>query len=84
METFLKDFSQVSCYLHHTDPIGIEDNILVVKIIYKNGEYELIDAGGQAQYTNERRFRNYTGYRSFDDIEFKNLISKYSEEQSEN
>ena len=84
IEVFLKDFSQVNCYLIYTDPKGIDDSALVIKIVYQDGEYELIDVRGQTQYTDESGFRNYTGYRSFDDIEFKNLISKYSEEQSEN
>ena len=60
IETFLKDFLQVDCHLIYTDPTGIGDNVLVIKIIYKDGEYELIDSGGQSKYTEERGFRYYS------------------------
>lgn len=85
METFLKDFSQVDCYFYYyANPTGIEDNALVIKIIYQDGEYELIDANGQSEYTDERGFHYYSGHHSFNEGEFENLISKYSEEESEN
>ena len=53
----------------------------VIKITYKDGEFELIDAGGQAEYTLERKYRNYTGFRYFDTTQFNALITKYCENQ---
>ena len=38
IEVFLKDFSQVNCYLIYTDPKGIDDSALVIKIVYQDGE----------------------------------------------
>ena len=43
-------------------------------------EYEIIDDGGQAQYTLERGHDYYAGYYSFEDEELSELILKYCNE----
>ena len=83
IDMFMDDFSQVDCYYIYTDPTGIEKDTTAIKIIYSNGEYELIAASGQAEYTNERQFSNYRGYRYFDKKQFEDLILKYTHEQVE-
>ena len=80
-KAFLDDFRAVDCYTHYSDPLGIspegtEDT--VIKIIYKNDEYELINWLGQAEYTNEYGFRYYAGYSVFDEMQFEALIEKYT------
>ena len=74
---FLDEFCKLDCYSLYTDPLGIDDNSIVIKIIYNNQEYELISSGGRAQYTQKKGFQNYTGYRYFDDEPFQKLIEKY-------
>lgn len=79
IDTFMDDFSRVTCYWHYSDPTAPGDDARVIKIGYNNGEYELIAADGQSQYTNDRLFQYYTGYRYFDEEQFDELISKYVE-----
>ena len=75
---FLKEFRNVSCYTWWGDPMGLTEDDHVIKIVYQNGEYELIAWNGQAEYQMERGFRNYRGYNMFDEGEFKLLISRYN------
>ena len=48
---FLSDFKKVECYNHWTDPTGVSEDDVVIKITYMNGEYELIHNSGQTLYT---------------------------------
>ena len=64
IEVFLKDFSQVNCYLIYTDPKGIDDSALVIKIVYQDGEYELIDVRGQDVYKRQGYWYNADGIRT--------------------
>ena len=76
---FLQDFEKLECKLIFTDPTGVGTNIVAIKFNYPNGEYELISAGGQANYTVQRGFQYYEGDRYFNQEQFDNLISKYTE-----
>lgn len=82
IDTFLQDFDDLDCYKYYGDPKGFgEHNIndLVIKLVYSNGDYELIDWNGIAKYTtSDDRLRNYRGYRVFDEIPFKDFVQKYS------
>ena len=80
-KAFLDDLRAVDCYTYYSDPLGIspegtEDT--VVKIVYENDEYELINWLGQAEYTCEYGFRYYAGYSVFDEMQFEALIEKYT------
>ena len=75
---FLQDFEKLECSLIFTDPKGLGTNIIAIKFNYPDGEYELISAEGQAHYTVERTFQYYKGYRTFDQEQFNDLISKYT------
>lgn len=77
-EKFINEFYQLDCYMHFTDPEELGTNVVSIKLNYKDGEYELISAEGQARYTKERQFQYYKGYRYFDQEQFDNLISKYT------
>lgn len=77
---FLEDFKKIDCYIYFGDPIsatpeGIEDT--VIKIIYVNNEYELINWNGQSEYTIERGLDYYAGFNVFDEQQFEKLIEKY-------
>ncbi len=79
---FLSDFKKLKCYNHWTDPIGVFENDIVIKITYKNGEYELIHNSGQGKYRyfedNPSFLQVYAGHRYFDEEQFNDLIEKYS------
>lgn len=76
-ESFLKEFLELNCYCNFGDPQGVMEGSSVIKIIYNNGEFELIDIGGQSEYTHERGYRNYVGFRYFDENQFCELLLKY-------
>lgn len=76
-DAFLTEFLEINCFSLFGDPQGVGEYSEVIKITYNDDEYELIDVGGQAEYTHERKFKNYVGYRYFDEIQFEALISKY-------
>jgi len=78
--SFLKDFRALDCYTYFGDPTGVtlegvEDT--VIKISYNNGEYELINWRGQAEYTISRGFDYYSGFSIFDETRFHELLSNY-------
>lgn len=80
INTFLDDFKSIKCYTYYGDPTGVtpegsEDT--VIKISYKNDEYELINWTGQSEYTTESGLRYYAGYSVFDEKPFKSLIAEY-------
>lgn len=78
IDSFLDDFLAIDCFVWLSDPIGISETCkFAIKIIYQNGEYELIDWNGQAEYTANKGFRNYVGYRTFDEQQFRKLIDNY-------
>lgn len=80
MEAFLRDFREVDCFTYYGDPIGAAtegEDTIVIKILYENGAYELINWDGQAEYTSKRGFQLYSGFSVFDEVQFDALISKY-------
>lgn len=80
VDSFLEDFQKINCYTYYGDPLGITEEGVeasVIKIVYKNNEYELINWNGQATYTNETGFRYYAGYNVFDESQFNSLIQSY-------
>lgn len=79
-DDFLIEFLEMSCYSAWGDPQSVREEATVIKIIYNNEEFELIDVGGQSEYTHERGYRHYAGYRYFDENQFEKLLSKYCSE----
>ena len=80
VDSFLEDFQKINCYTYYGDPLGLTEEGVeasVIKIVYKNNEYELINWNGQATYTNETGFRYYAGYNVFDESQFNSLIQSY-------
>lgn len=79
---FLEEFKKIGCYVYFGDPTGVtpdETDGTVIKILYQNGEYELINYCGQARYLEERGLVYYAGYYAFDREAFEALIKTYSE-----
>lgn len=79
-DAFLDDFSNIGCYTYYGDPAGVTPEGIsdtVIKILYTNGEYELINWSGQAKHTTEKGFRYYAGYSVFDETQFESLIAMY-------
>lgn len=77
---FIKDFKKVDCYTYFGDPTGVTpegDSTTVIKITYKNNDYELINWNGQAEYTLERGFNYYAGFSVFDEEQFNALLNQY-------
>ncbi|MBQ2815581.1 MAG: hypothetical protein IJE65_02820 [Clostridia bacterium] len=80
IRSFLNELSNIDCYTFYGDPRGLTnegEEDTVIKICYKNGEYEMINWSGQANYTIKRGFRFYAGYSIFDEDQFELLLSKY-------
>ena len=80
INTFLEDFKKISCYKYFGDPTsatpeGVEDT--VIKILYENDDYELINWNGQSKYSSENGFNYYAGYIVFDEQQFESLIGKF-------
>ena len=73
---FLEKFSEIDCYLNLKQPTRVRDQSIAIKISYKEGDYELIDAFGQSTSYYEED-TTFDGYRYFDEAQFSNLISEY-------
>ncbi len=80
VDFFISEFSQLECYVYYGDPVApvsSEKMVDAIKILYSNGDYELIAYNGKSEYTENKGFNLYAGYRIFNEDEFKNLISSY-------
>ena len=80
VQVFLNEFSNIDCYTFYGDPRGLTnegEEDTVIKICYKNGEYEMINWSGQANYTIKRGFRFYAGYSVFNEEQCELLLSEY-------
>lgn len=77
IKAFIKDFKSMECDVWWGDPIGITTDCRVLKVVYKNADYELIAWNGKAEYQKEKGLRNYRGYFMFNENEFIKLISMY-------
>ena len=77
IKAFLKDFLGVDCLQRFSDPTCIADNATVIKIIYIDGEYELINHHGQSEFR-DGYFYQYAGHYTFDEEQFDSLIIKYT------
>ena len=51
-DEFLDSFLKLDCFALNGDPRGIPGGKKVIKVIYCNGDYELIGADGQGKHQN--------------------------------
>jgi len=83
---FLEKFKQIECYIWFGEPIAPmeeTDVAKVIKILYANGDYELINWNGQSRYTSERGFIFYAGYNLFNEEQFLSFLDSYSAQDVE-
>ena len=81
VEGFINNFRKIPCYIWFGDPIGIPpecDGENLIKIVYTNGDYELIHWSGQAEYVEEHGFQMYAGFSVFDEEQFKAFAASYT------
>ena len=78
IDAFIDDFEAVDCYGHFMDPLGVDEGDITIKLIYNNGDYELVTQSGKAIfYADSGIFRYYKGYQTFDEEQFQALLDKY-------
>ena len=81
IDEFLSEIRKLPCSTCWNDPIGVipekQAAETVIEVVYKNGEYELINWNGQSKFTHNRGFNFYAGRDIFDEVKFKALIEKY-------
>lgn len=77
IEAFLKDFSEVDCSSVFRDPAPLSGNETVIKILYTDGNYELIAYYAQSKFY-DGYLHWYAGYYVFNEEQFDGLIIKYT------
>lgn len=75
---FLKQFSEVDCFLNVAPPTKVEDESIVFKISYGDDCYELIGVNGQSKVYYDHS--PFDGYRYFEEQQFSRLIELYIEQ----
>ncbi len=73
---FIDDFRKIECKRGFGDPSVLTPGDKGFKIIYKNGDYEIITYRAQGRHSSGKYFD--TGYYDFDEEQFNDLIEKYS------
>ena len=76
---FLKQFSEVTCFLNVAPPTKVEDESIVFKISYGDDCYELIGVNGQSKIHYDHS--PFDGYRYFEGQQFSRLIDLYIEQR---
>ena len=71
-QEFLNDFSKIECNKRFSDPKEIYKNVPVIRIAYKNNEYEFINYIGQETSRNA-----YGNNVSLNEEQFISFIEKY-------
>lgn len=76
-----KDFAKQVMQLEHSvnwgDPMVLYSNDVVIRINYRNGDYDLLRATAQVFHRSDQ---NGTGFFFFDSAQFNKLISRYMSE----
>ena len=83
IDEFMDVFLEISTYKIWCEPRGVisgDENELVIKIVYQNGGYELINWSGQSTYTAEQGFMYYSGDEIVASNYYLKLINEYYSE----
>jgi len=75
IEQFYSELNSISAYSN--DPHGIGVDCTAIKIIYKNGGYDLIHSNAQSVYIVEEGFYRDRSSVWLEDEQFYELLSKY-------
>jgi len=76
-EDFLRDFLNMRCYEAKGKPVHVRANTPIIKILYNNGEYELIDYHSNIIYAYGAYNEPSRERRCFNKNEFEKLVEKY-------
>ncbi len=74
LETFVSRLNEIEHSVNWGDPRTLKTQYVVVKIVFHNGDYDLVHQ--DAQWLNRSGQHSY-GYFFFDDEQFEALISDY-------
>ena len=74
--SFIRDFKNMDCFLCLGDPETMWTSE-GIKITYKNGDYQIINANSEARYYSEEDKLKREGLYFFNDEEFEALKDKY-------
>ena len=74
LETFVSRLNEIEHSVNWGDPRTLKTQYVVVKIVFHNGDYDLVHQ--DAQWLNRSGHHSY-GYFFFDDEQFEALISDY-------
>lgn len=75
-ESFLDDFSKIDCR-RSSPPDSPVLGDTGIKIIYKNGDYDIICCNGQSEYRDGFYYAD-SGTVDFDETQFNELINNYT------
>lgn len=75
---FVKQFSEVDCFLNVAPPTKVDDESIVFKVSYGDDCYELIGVNGQSKFYYDHS--PFDGYRYFEGEQFSRLIDLYIEQ----
>lgn len=73
---FIDDFRKIECTRGFGDPAELTPGDKGFKIIYENGDYEIITQDAQGRHQKDKYFNNGKYY--FDEEQFNDLLEKYS------
>lgn len=73
----IKEFRKIECKKGFGDPKVLRSGDIGFRIVYNNGDYELITSYGQGSHSSGK-YLSSEGYYSFDKEQFELLIEKYS------
>ena len=77
---FLQEFSEIHCEEIFNDPLTVEPNTIVIKVLYSNGDYEYINYNAQRKCYKDS-LMSHNGYFELDQEPFEALIKKYYTEE---
>ena len=78
-ESFLQEFHNLDCFMWWGDPLTLNaesDGKAIIKVVYSNGNYELIDWNGQTVVVFDDS-NKHCGIRMFNEEQFNELVEKY-------
>ena len=78
IESFIDDFSTIDCH-RSSPPVSPVLGDTGIKIIYKNGDYEIICCKGQGEYRDGVYYAD-SGTVNFDETQFNELINNYTDD----
>ena len=77
IKSFITEFDNLKFYAFWGGPLEITENNIVIKFVYDNADFELVDHSGRTRFIAELE-SSYAGARGyFNESEFKSFIEKH-------